>query len=112
MNNKIFFIILSILISLSIGMTFYRIVILKNYQIVAEVSCDPITEKCFIGECDADECSYYKKISKKANDIAICESTIEKNGCNGELSCTAGETSCSYTFCDPSNISEDEKCSE
>lgn len=121
-GNKIFYIILALLIIVSIGVTFYKIIILKNYQIVAQVSCDPTIEKCFIYECDStiEECSenldenisYYKNISKKAADIYDCEKTVEKLGCNEELSCTEGEVDCSYTFCDPTQLSEGEKCSE
>ena len=120
-GNKIFYIVLVLLIAISVGVTFYKIVILKNYQIVAQVSCDPTTEKCFVTECDPttnDTCSasstisYYKNISKKANTIYLCEQTVEKLGCNEELSCTKGESYCSYTYCDPSNLAEGEKCSE
>jgi hypothetical protein len=119
--NKIFYIILTLLIAVSVGVTFYKIVILKNYQIVAQVSCDPATERCFESDCDPaadDTCSatssptYYKNISKKAATIAACESTIRKVGCNEELSCTGGEPDCFYTYCNPSKLSEGEKCSE
>ena len=87
-GNKIFYIVLALLIAGSVGVTFYKIVILKNYQIVAQVSCDPKIEKCFVSECDPttdDTClasstvSYYKNISKKANTIYLCEKTEEKN---------------------------------
>ena len=71
-QNKIFFTILSLLIIASVGVTFYKIVINKNYQIAGETSCNPVTEKCFVRECDSssgEKCieslMYYKKISKK-----------------------------------------------
>ena len=120
-GNKIFYLILALLIIISVGVTFYKIVILKNYQIVAQVSCDPATEKCFESSCDPetdDTCTatstptYYKNISKKAATIAVCESTAEKLGCNEELNCTEGEPDCSYTFCDPAQLLEGEACSE
>lgn len=119
-GNKIFYIILFLFIVGSVGVTYYKIVILKNYQIVAQVSCDPTYEKCFVSECDpaTDEtCSVdssitYKNISKKAATIYVCENTVEKVGCNEELSCTEGEKDCSYTFCDPTQLSDGEMCSE
>ena len=121
--NIIFYTILALLILASVGVTFYKIVILKDYQIVAEVSCDPTTEKCFVYECnpdDDDACSqnpeerisYYKKISKKANTIYLCEKTEEKIGCGEELYCVDNEQDCSYTVCDSNNLGEGEKCSE
>jgi len=122
--NKIFYIILALLIIASIAATFYKIVIMKNYQITAQVFCDPKTEKCFVSVCDPsadDTCSaastteerttYYKNISKKAASISACEATLEKNGCGEELSCTTGEADCSYTYCDPNNLGEGEECS-
>ena len=41
-GNRIFYIVFALLIIGSVGFTFYRIVILKDYQIVAETSCDPL----------------------------------------------------------------------
>jgi hypothetical protein len=120
-SNNIFFIIFFILILVTIGFTFYKIVILKNYQIVKQVSCNPIIEKCFITECDPstdDTCSasstisYYKKISKQASSIYACENTIEQNGCKDELSCISGEKNCSYTFCNKDSLEDGEKCAE
>ncbi len=122
-GNKIFYTILVLLIAISVGVTFYKIVILKDYQIVAQVSCDPATEKCFVYECDAavdgvcsenpaENISYFKNISKKANNIYLCEKTSERIGCNEELSCTEGEADCTYTYCDPTQLLDGEKCSE
>jgi len=121
--NKIFYIILSLLIVGSIGITFLKIVILKNYQIIDQVSCDPKIEKCFMSECDpasddtcpvdpAQRISYYKKISKNAGVIYACGNTAEKIGCEGELSCTVGEQKCSYMYCDQNNLEDGEKCAE
>jgi len=122
LGNKIFYIILALLLVGSVGASFYKIVILKNYQIVAEVSCDPAIEKCFAYECDptTEECSenpeenisYYKNISKKAATIYACEQTSEKLGCNEGLSCTEGEADCSYIFCNSDQLLEGEICSE
>ena len=122
-GNKIFYIVLILLVVGAVGVTFYKIVILKNYQIVAQVSCNPKTEKCFVTTCDPstdDSCSknpdeqttYYKNISKKAATISACEATAEKIGCKDELSCITGEANCSYTYCDPNNLGEGEECSK
>ena len=113
----------SVLVVLSIAATFYKIVILKDYQIEAEVSCDPEIETCFVVSCDPntdDTCPtnpdeqtyYYKYISKKAASIYLCENTTEKIGCDGELSCLSGEQSCFYLYCDANNLADGEECSE
>jgi len=90
-GNRVFYTILVLLILGSIGATFYKIVIQKNYQITAETSCNPTTESCFHYEgvicetgdleCVSEDAYDYKLISKKASDIYICEQTDEKLGC-------------------------------
>jgi len=120
--NRIFYVILILLIAASVGITFWKIVIQKDYQIVAEVSCDPTTEACYRYEpepctegdleCVPEEAYDYKMISKKAAEIYACEQTEEKLGCNEELSCVENEADCSYTLCDPEKLEDWEACSE
>jgi hypothetical protein len=125
MANKIFYTILILLILGSVGFTFWRIVIQKDYQIIAEVSCDPATESCFHYEpeaCEMDdydclsapieEAYDYKMISKKAANIYACEQTEEKLDCTEELSCLEGEENCEYTYCDTAELGEGEACAE
>jgi hypothetical protein len=119
MTNKIFYSILILLILGSVGFTFWRIVIQKDYQIVAEVSCNPSEESCFHYEgvvcdfteldCEPEEAYDYKMVSKKAATIYACEQTEEKLGCAEELSCLEDEEACEYTNCDPE---VDEVCAE
>ena len=120
-GNRIFYTVLILLILGSVGFTYWRIVIQKDYQIVAEVSCDPTTESCFFYEgvicddptdfeCVPEEAYDYKMISKKASSIYACEQTEEKLDCTEELSCLESEVDCEYTYCDPE--SEDDICSE
>lgn len=122
-GNRIFYTILILLILGSVGATFYRIVVQKDYQIVAEVSCDPATESCFHyegvvcddptdTECVAEDAYDYKMISKKAATIYACEQTEEKIDCTDELSCLEGEADCEYTNCDPAELGEGEACAE
>lgn len=117
-GNRIFYTVFVLLIIGSVGFTYWRIVIQKDYQIVAETSCNPITESCFYYEgvvCDGSDSTCvpedaydYKMISKKAANIYTCEQTTEKVGCGEELSCTEGELDCTYTLCD---AIVDENCS-
>jgi hypothetical protein len=122
LGNRIFYIILILLIIGSVGVTFYKIVIQKDYLITAETSCDPTTEKgCYVWTCDpaddatcpaneAERTSYYKMVSKSAADIYTCEQTEEKLGCSEELSCVENEASCFYIYCDPANLADGEAC--
>lgn len=118
--NRIFYTVLILLILGSVGFTYWRIVVQKDYQIEAEVSCDPAVESCFHYEpepCSMDdydclslppeEAYDYKMISKKAATIYACEQTEEKLGCDEELSCVEDEENCFYTTCDPD---ADEEC--
>ncbi len=120
-RSNILYAVLAVLMIASIGFTFYKIAVLKDYQIIAQVSCDPKTEKCFAITCDPatdDTCSknpdeqtsYYKKISKKAASISMCEATADKIGCTEELSCIASESNCFYILCDPANLEDGEQC--
>ncbi len=117
--NRIFYFMLILLILISVGVTFWRIVIKMDYQIVAEVSCDPAVESCYHyepEECDMtdydclsqppEEAYDYKLISKNAGTVYACEQTEEKLGCSDELSCQDGELNCEYTYCD----AETEEC--
>ena len=119
--NMIFYAILVLLILGSVGVTFWRIVIEKDYQVVAETSCDPKSESCFHREavtcdgtdpaCEPADASDYKTISKTASEIYNCEQTALKVGCDTELSCVSNEPKCSYTYCTDSNIPDGESCS-
>jgi len=121
-NSKktlIFNILFLLTILFFVSVTFYKIVIVKNYQMISQVSCNPQTESCFLYKCNPDvdgECPqeniYYKYISKNASTIDTCEKTEQKDGCKEELSCVTGESSCYYEYCDQSMLEEGEKCSD
>lgn len=122
MANKIFYTIFILLILGSVGFTFWRIVIQKDYQIIAEVYCEPGIESCFHyepepcavddTECVPEEAYDYKLISKSAASIYACEQTDSKYGCDEELSCTEGELNCSYTECSEEELYEGVTCTE
>jgi hypothetical protein len=95
---------------LSVGVSFLRFFVLRDYMIQAQASCDPRTEVCFIYHCDpsAEECtgdevadtSYYKLIDRNAQFIPTCNPTSE--GC-AALECPVDEPGCVVTFCTPDN---------
>ena len=121
-KNIWFFTIFGLLILGSVGASFYRYYITKNYQIIAQVSCNINVEKCFQTACDSNtgtvcatttdgnSVTYYKKISKRASNILVCENTIDKTDCKDELSCINGEKQCSYIYCSKDTLGDGEEC--
>ena len=111
-KSKILFWIFGILIVISIGVTFYKYVIKKDYLVFAQIKCDPQTESCFYAPCEGTDCpaqiDYYKKIEKKAFNIEVCDPAVE--GCN-PLVCKDGEKDCTIISCSTSTLSEGEECS-
>ncbi len=121
LKGKIFFLVFGVLIVGSIAVTFWRIVINRDYIISAEQECDPATEACFVRECnpaDDSECpenidertSYYKLINKNAKNIPPCDATSGE--CPTELSCDPGEAECEMILCDETNVPEGETCND
>ncbi len=113
-KNKIFFIVFFLLIIGSIGATYYRTMIKKDYIVSAQTDCDPYTEKCFIWECDpastveGEACTgdpesdvwYYQILERKAYNVPLCDPNDEN--CEA-LVCPEGEKDCSVTFCNDEN---------
>jgi hypothetical protein len=110
-KNKIFWLVFIFFILGSIVFTFVKIFINLDYKLVAEVSCNPETESCFIYtpeelcEGEGSECllniqaKYYKIIYKKALNIPVCNIDISDGGCP-EFVCEQGESDreCYYEY--------------
>ena len=118
-KSKILLWVLGLLIVGSVGVTFWRIMIKKDYVIEAQADCDPTTEKCFVYHCDptSESCtgdeekdtSYYKKLSRVAANIPLCDPADES--CQA-LTCPEGEKDCTITFCDEQTKAKDDECSD
>lgn len=116
-KSKIFLIIMVSSLILSIGITFQRYVIFRDYFVQISVHCDPSQESCFVYTCneDSQECSddsengiwYYKFVTKKAYTLPDCSK--EEFVCRN-LSCKEGEKNCIETECDPSEVEEGVSC--
>jgi hypothetical protein len=124
-KNKIFWSIFTLLIILSVGFTFLRVYVWKDYLITANTSCDPkIEASCFVVESEVvptdengiqattTETTYYKIITIKAADVFACEQTAEKLNCGEELTCADAQENCTYEYCTEENVPEGESCSE
>lgn len=125
-KNKIFFIVLFLLIFGSIGATFLRIVVFKNYTLEAQADCDPEIEKCFVWECDSnsteegeactgdeeEDISYYQLIRRKAYNVPLCNPDEDEScvpmECDPET-----EKGCEIVFCDEeTKIEQEVECSD
>jgi len=121
-KSKIFFLVFFALILGSVAVTYYRIMIKRDYIISAQQECDPVTEACFVSACDPEsdeECAatpeeerttYYKIIKKNAKNIPPCDP--HANECPEQLSCEPGEEECEYTLCDEENVPDTEECND
>lgn len=118
--GKILMWLMAALILGSVGVTFWRIVIKKDYIIESQTDCDPTIEKCFIYTCDPqtettctgnpdDDIWYYQKVRRNANKIPVCDSGDEN--CQ-EFVCDEGEKECNVSFCTEETKSEEDVCSD
>lgn len=121
-KSKIFFIIFGLLIAGSVAVTYWKIMVKRDYVITAQTDCDPYTENCFVHVCDPDpdvdgECTgdpaedtwFTKNISRMAYNIPDCDPADET--CTA-LTCPEGEANCSFEFCDESNVPEGDTCND
>ena len=111
-KSKILIWVVIILILGSVGATYWRIFIKKDYLISNQVDCDPYTEKCFIWKCDpasqveGEKCTgdaetdtwYYKIAERKAANIPLCDPKTDDT-CQPFV-CGEGEKDCTETLCD------------
>ncbi len=124
-KTKVFFAVFSLLIVGSITVTFWKMVVKRDYIIKAQVECDPTVENCFVHVCDpdpdvdgpeackgnpTDDTWYTKNISRKAYNIPLCDPNTDEN-CTA-LVCSEGEADCSYELCDDSNVPEGDSCND
>lgn len=122
--EKIFFIILGLLIAGSVFTAYYRTVIAKDYLIEAQTDCDPYTQKCFVWECDpasevdGERCTgdtekdswYYSLVERNASRIPLCDPKDEN--CKA-LICDDNEPDCSYVYCnDETKVVQEVDCSD
>lgn len=137
-KSKILILVFVLLILGSIGATYYRIFIKKDYVISSEIDCDPTVENCYLWECDPavdgegvctgdpdDDIWYYKILNRKAYNIPLCDPNDEE--CEA-LTCPEGEVGCEILNCEegeegcvtsaqyleenPDALLEDEECEE
>lgn len=119
-KSKILIAVLLVLILASVGYTFYKIMIKRDYVISAQVDCDPYEEKCFIWECDPESseegeaCTgdpeediwYYQIVKRNAANIPNCDPNDEN--CDALTCDPALEKDCEIILCDEETAVEQE----
>lgn len=118
-KSRILFLIIILAILISVGLSFNKYMIQRDYFMQFQVECDPAIEKCFVVECspeDGSECpaneverkSYYKIIMKKAYLLPDCD---PNNEYCPKVSCDKDVT-CEEIFCDENTVIEGETCND
>lgn len=111
-KSKIFFIVLGILIVASVTVTYWRIMVKRDYVVEAQTDCDPTVDKCFIWKCDpastveGEACTgdpdkdtwYFQVARRNAAKIPLCDPDKD-DSCKPWDCDPALEKDCSVTFC-------------
>jgi hypothetical protein len=121
-KSKALFLVLGCLILVSIGATFYRYIVKRDYIVQAQIDCDPETENCLVWRCDpasiveGEACTgtpendiwYYKILNRNAKNIPDCDPKDEN--CTA-YQCEPHEQECEMTSCSPDSLKKGEECS-
>jgi hypothetical protein len=101
-ENILLFVLLPLVV-LTVGASYVRFMVIKDYLVAYEGVCDPVVNSCFVG-CEDEECTseyYYSSVQKYAvNLYAQCGEDI--TDCEAASICLAtDDQDCSVTYCDP-----------
>ena len=94
-----------------VGVTYWQIMIRKNFIVEMQTDCDPYTQNCFIWKCDpnssveGEACTgdaekdiwYYNIIKRNVSRIPVCDPNDES--CQSSV-CGENELECEQIFCD------------
>lgn len=122
-KSRLFFLLLALVITASVALTYFRYVIANDYTVQAQTDCDPESEKCFIWKCDpasneeGEKCTgnpeediwYYKIVRRNAKNIPLCNPNDEN--CLA-LVCEENEAECEEELCSAENVPEGESCND
>ncbi len=100
-KKNFFSITLTTLVVLFVSASYFRFVVVQDYHVTYEVSCDPSQASCFVG-CEDDECTteyFYAIVDKYAHDI-VAECGTSVADCELANSCQANNRYCTIEYCD------------
>jgi len=117
-KSKILIAVFLVLIAISVGVTYWRIMIQKDYVVEAQTDCDPYEEECFLWECDPEStvegeaCTgdpeedswYFKVVRRNASKIPLCDPETDET-CD-PWTCEEGEKDCEEEFCTEENMED------
>lgn len=101
-TKRILFYTLAPLLIFTASYSFYRFIVVNNYLVGFEGSCDPEIHSCFIG-CNDDACTdtyYYAKIERNAATVKK-QCGADVSVCSVAETCLENEKGCTVTYCDP-----------
>lgn len=110
-KSKILFWVIGLLIVASVSVTYWKLMIKKDYVIESQIDCDPYIEKCFVWECDpastveGEACTgdpendtwYFQVAKRNASMIPLCDTENDET-CD-PWTCSEGEKNCNQIFC-------------
>lgn len=116
-KSKILIGVFVVLIIASVGVTYWRIMLKRDYVIEAQTDCDPYADKCFVWECDPESdvegeaCTgdpeadvwYFQVVKRMAFNIPLCDPNDET--CEA-LICPEDEANCEVEFCTQENMED------
>lgn len=106
--SKYFFVLIILSLLFVIGYRYYDYIYKRDFLIYVNIPCDPITEECFVSDCQSEiDCdnSPYKKIEIMAYDVPKC---LEEHSCKN-FYCSV-YNNCNVTHCSDDTLIEGEKC--
>lgn len=117
-KSKVLLWVFALLIVASVGVTYWRIMIKKDYVIEAQVDCDPYVDECFVWECDPEStvegeaCTgdpesdiwYFNVARRNASKIPLCDPGTDES-CD-PWTCEENEKDCETVFCEESIMEE------
>lgn len=109
-KSKILLYIAGVAFVISIGVSFYKYVILKDYQIFVEIPCDPALDNCFVRTEEDGTITNYRTLSRTASNIPLCDPNTNET-CQA-LTCKPNEPKCEITSCSEEELPEGETCSQ
>ena len=124
-KSKVFLWVFFLLIVTSVGVTYWRIMVKRDYVIENQVDCDPYEKACFVWECDpastveGEACTgdaetdvwYYAVAKRSAANIPMCDPEVDEN-CD-PWTCGEGEKDCSETLCDETTkVEQEAECND
>lgn len=124
-KSKIFILVFFLIIVVSVGITYWRIMVKRDYIVEAQTDCDPYSEACFVWKCDPNStvedeaCTgapekdiwYYKIVRRNAGRIPLCDPNTDEN-CQA-LVCGENEPQCEEILCNDKNkVSQGVECND